>query len=167
MPEIRPEYLEGKKVGVVAGSAHEAYLKAMFTDAELHPIPTTTPCAAPCARARSISSSATPSRWRSGSTAPIPAIAAPSPAAPSSRAAIFGEGIGIAVRKGNDVLRQALNWAMFRVWEKGRYTDLWLRYFSVSPFYRPLPPRHCEERSDEAIQSASAEDSRIASLRSQ
>ena len=46
----------------------------------------------------------------------------------------FGEGIGIAVRKGNDLLRQALNWALFRVWEKGRYTDLWLRYFSVSPF---------------------------------
>ena len=31
-------------------------------------------------------------------------------------------------------MRQALNWALFRVWEKGRYTDLWLRYFSVSPF---------------------------------
>ena len=46
----------------------------------------------------------------------------------------FGEGIGIAVKKGNDVLRQALNWALFRLWEKGRYTDLWLRYFSVSPF---------------------------------
>src|SRR5882757_962326 len=39
MPEIRPEYLEGKKVGVIAGSAHEAYLKAMFTDAELHSYP--------------------------------------------------------------------------------------------------------------------------------
>jgi len=46
----------------------------------------------------------------------------------------FGEGIGIGVRKGNDLLRQALNWALFRVWEKGRFTDLWLRYFSVSPF---------------------------------
>ena len=31
-------------------------------------------------------------------------------------------------------LRQALNWALFRTWEKGRYTDLWLKYFSVSPF---------------------------------
>ena len=39
MPEIRPEYLEGKKVGAIAGSAHEAYLKAMFTDAELHSYP--------------------------------------------------------------------------------------------------------------------------------
>ena len=35
MAEIRPEYLEGKKVGVIAGSTHEAYLKAMFTDAVL------------------------------------------------------------------------------------------------------------------------------------
>ena len=39
MPEIRPEYLEGKKIGAVTGSAHEAYLKAMFTDAELHSYP--------------------------------------------------------------------------------------------------------------------------------
>ncbi len=46
----------------------------------------------------------------------------------------FGEGVGIGVKRGNDLLRQALNWAMFRLWEKGRYTDLWLRYFSVSPF---------------------------------
>ena len=46
----------------------------------------------------------------------------------------FGEGVGIAVRKGNDLLRQSLNWALFRLWEKGRYTELWLRYFSVSPF---------------------------------
>src|SRR4051812_24628861 len=35
MAEIRPEYLEGKKIGVIAGTSHEAYLKAMFTDAEI------------------------------------------------------------------------------------------------------------------------------------
>src|SRR6202012_1066725 len=39
MAELRPEYLAGRKVGVVAGTAHEAYLKAMFTDAELHSYP--------------------------------------------------------------------------------------------------------------------------------
>src|SRR6266702_4323136 len=102
MPEIRPEFLEGKKVGVIAGSAHEAYLKAMFTDAELHGYP---------------NDDAMRAALRKGEVD-----------------FIFGDAIGIAVRKGNDVLRQALNWAMFRVWEKGRYTDLWLRYFSVSPF---------------------------------
>jgi polar amino acid transport system substrate-binding protein len=46
----------------------------------------------------------------------------------------FGEGIGIAVRRGNDTLRLALNWALFRLWERGRYIDLWLRHFPISPF---------------------------------
>jgi polar amino acid transport system substrate-binding protein len=46
----------------------------------------------------------------------------------------FGEGVGIAVRHGNDLLRQAFNWALFRLWEKGTFTDLWLRYFPISPF---------------------------------
>ena len=47
---------------------------------------------------------------------------------------IHGVMIGIAVRKGNDTMRLALNWALFRVWEQGRFADLWLRYFPISPF---------------------------------
>src|SRR5436305_1860684 len=35
MDNIRPEYLEGKKIGVIAGSSHDAYLRAFFTDAEI------------------------------------------------------------------------------------------------------------------------------------
>jgi polar amino acid transport system substrate-binding protein len=31
-------------------------------------------------------------------------------------------------------LRQALNWALFRLWEQGKFTDLWLRYFPISPY---------------------------------
>ena len=46
----------------------------------------------------------------------------------------FGEGIGVAVKRGNDTLRLAINWALFRIWETGRFTDLWLRYFPISPF---------------------------------
>jgi polar amino acid transport system substrate-binding protein len=38
--DVVPERLEGKKVGVVAGTAHEAYLKAMFTEAEVRSYPT-------------------------------------------------------------------------------------------------------------------------------
>src|SRR5258706_2026446 len=34
-----PEKLEGKKVAVVAGTAHEAYLKALFTEVEVRPYP--------------------------------------------------------------------------------------------------------------------------------
>ena len=46
----------------------------------------------------------------------------------------FGEGVGIAVKRGNDTLRQGFNWALYRLWEKGRFSDLWLRYFPISPF---------------------------------
>ena len=53
---------------------------------------------------------------------------------PPPAAFSVGEGIGIAVRRGNELLRQALNWALFRIWEQGRFTDLWLRYFPISPF---------------------------------
>jgi len=35
---------------------------------------------------------------------------------------------------GWDLLRQAMNWALFRIWENGKFTDLWLRYFPISPF---------------------------------
>ena len=135
MSEVRPEYLEGKKVGVIAGTSHEAYLKAMFTDAEIESLSERRCAAAGAARAaRSISSSATRSRWRSGSTAPIPANAAPSRAARSSRAAISARASASPCARATICCAQALNWALFRVWEKGRYTDLWLRYFSVSPF---------------------------------
>ncbi|HEY1541121.1 MAG TPA: ABC transporter substrate-binding protein, partial [Xanthobacteraceae bacterium] len=40
----------------------------------------------------------------------------------------------IAVKHGNDTLRLAINWALFRLWEKGRFTDLWLRYFPINPY---------------------------------
>ena len=53
---------------------------------------------------------------------------------PFTESRYFGEGVGIAVRRGNDTLRQAFNWALFGLWEKGRFTDLWLRYFPISPF---------------------------------
>ena len=38
--DVRPQALEGRKIAVVAGTAHEAYLKTLFTEAELHPYPT-------------------------------------------------------------------------------------------------------------------------------
>jgi len=134
LPEIRPEYLEGKKVGAVTGSAHEAYLKAMFTDAELHSYPNDDALRTGLRRGEVdyiFGDGISLAFWVNGTDSGD--CCAFSGGAFVERR-YFGEGIGIAVRKGNDLLRQALNWAMFRVWEKGRYTDLWLRYFSISPF---------------------------------
>lgn len=134
MPEIRPEFLEGKKVGVIAGSTHEAYLKAMFTDAVLTPYPSDDALrqALKLGEVDFIFGDAIAlAFWINGSDS---ADCCGFSGGPFIESRFFGEGIGIAVRKGNDTLRQALNWALFRVWETGRYTDLWLRYFSVSPF---------------------------------
>ena len=134
MPEVRPEYLEGKKIGAIAGSSHEAYLKAMFTDAELHPYPSDDALRLALRRGEVdfiFGDAISLAFWINGTDS---AECCAFSGGPFVESRYFGEGIGIAVRKGNDLLRQSLNWALFRLWEKGRYTDLWLRYFSVSPF---------------------------------
>jgi polar amino acid transport system substrate-binding protein len=134
MREVRPEYLEGKKVGVIAGSAHEAYLKAMFTDAELHGYPNDDALRSALRRGEVdfiFGDAISLAFWINGTDS---AECCAFSGGPFVESRYFGEGIGIAVRKGNDLMRQAINWALFRLWEKGRYTDLWLRYFSVSPF---------------------------------
>ena len=103
---------------VVAGTAHEAYLKALLPRSRCVLIRTPMRREPRCAKARSISCSAMLSRWRSGSMAPIPRIAVHFAAGLTPTTAIFGKVIGIAVRKGNDTIRLALNWALFRVWER-------------------------------------------------
>jgi polar amino acid transport system substrate-binding protein len=132
--EVRPEMLEGKKVGAVAGSAHEAFLKSQFTDAQIVGFPGDDALRQALRRGEVdliFGDAIALAFWINGTDSGDCCAFSGGPFVESR---YFGEGIGIAVRKGNDVLRQALNWAMFRIWEKGRYTDLWLRYFSVSPF---------------------------------
>jgi polar amino acid transport system substrate-binding protein len=129
-----PEKLEGRKVAVVANTSHEAYLKALFTDAELHSYPNDDALRQALRRGEVdfiFGDAISLAFWINGTDS---AECCAFSGGPFVESRYFGEGIGIAVRKGNDLLRQALNWALFRVWEKGRYTDLWLRYFSVSPF---------------------------------
>ncbi|MGB3045082.1 MAG: transporter substrate-binding domain-containing protein [Xanthobacteraceae bacterium] len=131
---VRPETLDGKKVGVVAGSSHEAYLKAMFTGAELHTYPNDEALRQALKQSEVeliFGDAISLAFWINGADSENCCAFSGGPFIESR---YFGEGVGIAVKKGNDVLRQALNWALFRIWEKGRYTDLWLRYFPVNPF---------------------------------
>ncbi|MCO5131738.1 MAG: transporter substrate-binding domain-containing protein [Xanthobacteraceae bacterium] len=132
--EVRPETLDGKKVGVIAGSSHEAYLKAMFTGAELHPYPSDEALRQALKQGEVeliFGDAISLAFWINGSDSDNCCAFSGGPFIESR---YFGEGVGIAVKKGNDVLRQALNWALFRIWEKGLYSDLWLRYFPVNPF---------------------------------
>jgi polar amino acid transport system substrate-binding protein len=134
MPEVRPEYLEGKKVGVLGGTAHSAYLKLLFTDAAVQEFSTGDALRGALRRGEVdliFGDAVSLAFWLNGSDSQGCCAFSGWPFLESK---YFGEGIGIGVRKGNDTLRQALNWALFRVWEKGKFTDLWLRYFPVSPF---------------------------------
>ena len=129
-----PERLEGKKVAVVAGTAHEAYLKALFTEVEVRPYPNADASRAALRKGEVdllFGDAISLAFWLNGTDSENCCAFRGGPYTDNR---YFGEGIGIAVRKGNDLLRQSLNWALFRLWEKGRYTDLWLRYFSISPF---------------------------------
>jgi polar amino acid transport system substrate-binding protein len=129
-----PERLEGKKVAVVAGTAHEAYLKALFTELETRPYPS-----ADIARLALkkgdvdllFGDAISLAFWLNGTDSENCCSFRGGPYMDSR---YFGEGVGIAVKKGNDTVRLALNWALFRMWEQGRFTDLWLRYFPINPF---------------------------------
>jgi polar amino acid transport system substrate-binding protein len=129
-----PERLEGKKVAVVAGTAHEAYLRALFTEAEVLAYPSADVARLALRRGDAdllFGDAISLAFWLNGTDSENCCAFRGGPYMDSR---YFGEGIGIAVRKGNDTVRLALNWALFRVWEQGRFTDLWLRYFPISPF---------------------------------
>lgn len=132
--DVRPQALEGKKIAVVAGTAHEAYLKTLFTEAELHPY--STDAAARFALKRGevdllFGDGISLAFWLNGTDSSNCCVFRGGPFLESK---FFGEGVGIAVKRGNDLLRQGFNWALFQLWDKGRFTDLWLRYFPISPF---------------------------------
>jgi polar amino acid transport system substrate-binding protein len=131
---VRPEQLEGKHVAVIAGTAHEAFLKVLFTEVNLHPY-TTPELAREALRKGEVDllfgDGISLAFWLNGTDSQN---CCSFRGGPFLESRYFGEGVGIAVKRGNDALRQGFNWALFRLWEKGRFSDLWLRYFPISPF---------------------------------
>ena len=132
--DVLPERLEGLKIAVVGGTAHEAYLKAMFTEAEVRSYPNAE-AAREALRRKEVDllfgDGIALAFWLNGTDS---GGCCAFRGGPFLESRFFGEGVGIAVKRGNDLLRQALNWALFQLWDKGSYTDLWLRYFPISPF---------------------------------
>jgi polar amino acid transport system substrate-binding protein len=134
LDDIAPERLEGKKIAVLAGTAHEAFAKTFFTEAETKSYSTADAAREALRRAEVdllFGDGIQLAFWLNGTDS---GNCCEFRGGPFTESRYFGEGVGIAVRRGNDTLRQALNWALFGLWEKGRFTDLWLRYFPISPF---------------------------------
>ncbi len=141
--EVLPEQLEGKegrrhcRNGATKFTSRRSSLKLNSS-----PIPTRLRRATRSAKAKSTFCSGTASNWHFRERQRFRGkncCAFRGGAFTESR--YFGDGIGIAVRRGNDTLRAALNYALSRLWETGRFTDLWLRDFPISPFCRGDIPR--------------------------
>jgi polar amino acid transport system substrate-binding protein len=132
--DVSAEQLEGKKVAVVAGTAHDEYARALFTEADVRPYPAMD-VAREALRKGDVDlvfgDAFGLASWLNGTES---GNCCTFVGGPMMESRMFGEGIGIAVKRGNDTLRQAFNWALFRIWEKGKYAELWLRYFPINPY---------------------------------
>jgi polar amino acid transport system substrate-binding protein len=129
-----PEQIAGKKVAVVQGTAHEAYLRAFFAEAAIQPMAYLETAFGALKRGEVdlvFADGIALAFWLNGRDS---AGCCTFRGGAFTESRFFGEGVGIAVRKGNGTLRRALDYALFRLWEKGVYTDLYLRYFPVG-FY--------------------------------
>ena len=132
--DVIPESIAGKRVAVVAGSAHEAYLRAFFAETAIQSQANLEVALNSLKRGDSdlvFADGIALAFWLNG-TASEGCCAFRG--GPFTESLYFGEGVGIAVKRGNDTLRQAIDHALFKLWEKGIIADLYLRYFPVG-FY--------------------------------
>jgi polar amino acid transport system substrate-binding protein len=132
--DVTPERIAGRRVAVVTGSAHEAYLRAFFAETAILSQPNLEAALALLKRGETdlvFADGIALSFWLNGTGSEK---CCEFRGGPFTESRYFGEGIGIAVKRDNDPLRRALNHALFRLWEKGIIADLYLRYFPVG-FY--------------------------------
>jgi polar amino acid transport system substrate-binding protein len=126
------EGLAGHSLAVVEHTAHEAYLAAFFPRAVRRTYPTIE------AAREALTAGAVDALFADGvqSSFWLQSEAAENCCAfvggPYLDQHFFGNGMAIAVPKGADDLRRALNAAMGAIHDKGVYAELYLRYFPVS-----------------------------------
>jgi polar amino acid transport system substrate-binding protein len=129
--EISAAALAGQSVGVIAGSAHKAYLDAFFPGI----VETTYPDAE--ALRAAVKSGAVALAFGDGLgfavwlNDPASGGCCAFRGGPYTESRFFGEGVGIALRKDDAELRHALDWALARIEERGKYAELYLKHFPI------------------------------------
>lgn len=132
LPDISPTGLARKKIGVIAGSAHLAYLEAFFPLAIVSAYPDAS-ALREALRKNDIDAlfgdGLTLAVWLSGASS---ANCCAFTGGPYTESRYFGEGAGIAVRKEDAELRRALDWALARLWSRAAYSEIFLKNFPIS-----------------------------------
>ena len=134
LPDTSPEALAGKTVGVVARSAHEAYLRAFFPRVTVRVYDNALALRSALKRNEveiAFGDGVAFALWLNGTDA---SGCCAFRGGPYTESRFFGEGVGIALRKDNQAMKRALDYALKRVSERGIYADLYLKYFPVG-FY--------------------------------
>jgi polar amino acid transport system substrate-binding protein len=129
--DLRPEVLRGVTIGVEGGSAHEAFLRAFFPGVTLAPFPDREQLMAALLAGQfelAFDDAIGLAVWINEQPKPGCCVFQ---GGPFLEPRFFGEGIGIAVRRDDHQLRQALNWGLQRLDERGVMTELYLKYFPV------------------------------------
>ena len=132
--EVLPETVKGKRIGVQGGTAHEAYLKAFFPAATLVPYGSETELRTALGSGKidlAFGDGIGLAGWLNG---PVGGACCAFAGGPFTETHYFGEGAGIAVQRGREPLRVALDYALWKLAQDGTYADLWLKYFPISPY---------------------------------
>lgn len=134
LKDIRPETVTGMKIGVAKGTSHEAYLQMFFKGAHLRPFESAEE-AQQALKAGKVDlvfgDGIGLTFWVNGVTSDG---CCEFRGGPYLDAKYFGEGVGIAVKRGNRKLVELLNYALEQVHDSGRYEELFLRYFPMNFF---------------------------------
>jgi polar amino acid transport system substrate-binding protein len=134
LKDIIPETLVEKKVGVVKDTGHEAYLKQFFPGTTLVEFDSAEAAQAALKKGDVefvFGDGIGLTFWLNGVTSDG---CCEFRGGPYIDAKFFGEGVGIAVKKGNRDLTEILDYALEQVHASGRYEELFLRYFPMSFF---------------------------------
>ncbi len=130
--EVTPESIEGRNVGVARGTAHHVYLRVFFPEAELTPFDSVDD-ARVALRAGSVdlvfADGLSTVFWvnGAGSRGCCKLVGGA-----FMETKYFGEGLALAVKRGNSRLVTVLDYALARLRASGRLEELLLRYFPLS-----------------------------------
>ena len=125
--------LAGHTVGVITGTAHEAFVKAFFPTAKLRGLLSIQAALDALTRGEVelvFADGPTLASWLGGANGTCCVFLGNA----YFESRFFGEGMIIAVRKNDEALRRVLNLALQRLSQNGRLGDIYLKYFPIG-FY--------------------------------
>lgn len=128
--DTRPEALRGRGISVRAGTAHEAFLKTFFPGSDIRSFDTDAGARLALASGQvelMFGDGVTQSQWLLTEEGGCCAFRG----GPYLESRFFGDGLAIALRKGDERLRAGLDHALDVIQANGTFGNIYLRHFPV------------------------------------